>query len=140
MNWRYKNKEVKNIPKDYDHFIYIITNIDTGQWYVGKKIFFNKKRVKLSKKRRLELNTRKIYEHIVKESDWKDYYGSSIELKNDILKRGKDKFKREILKYVKGKKQATAWELYYIFKSGFPDKLSYNGNILGRIFKKDFIE
>lgn len=140
MSWVYKNRKVVNIPKDYDHFIYCITNLSTGQWYIGKKIFFNTRRIKLSKKKKKELNTKKIYEYVIKESDWKEYYGSSIDVKNDILKIGKDKFKREILKYIKGKKQATAWELYYIFKKGFPDSLSYNGNILGRIFKRDYIE
>jgi len=137
MNWKYKGKNIK-IPKDVDHFIYIIRNKITNKWYVGKKILFNTKKVKLSKKKRLELGTRKMYEYIKKESDWKLYYGSSQDVKDDIKKYGIENFEREILKFVKGKKQATAWELYYIFKMGFPDEKSYNGNILGRIFKRDY--
>ena len=144
--WKYNKKWIKSlrdIPKDkeYDHFIYKITNKVNGKFYIGKKILYNKQRVKLSKKKKKELNTRKIFEINVRESDWLNYYGSSKDLLYDISVLGTDKFDKEIIKFVKGKKAATAWEIYYIIKT---DSLlienSYNGNLLGRIYKKDFLD
>lgn len=136
-------KEIEDIPKDkeYDHFIYKITNKINGKFYIGKKILFFKKKVKLSNKKKKELNTRKRYSINVIESDWLNYYGSSKDLLYDISVLGTDKFDKEIIRFVKGKKAATAWEIYHIIKS---DALlienSYNGNLLGRIYKRDFLD
>ena len=144
--WKYKRKSIVklgDIPKefkDYTAFVYKITCKATGKFYIGKKTLYNKRKKVLSKKRKLELKTRAKYEYLIIESDWIKYWGSSKELLEDIDILGTDKFDREIIQFVKGPKQATAWELYYIFKyNALLSELGYNGNILGRIFKKDYL-
>ena len=66
-------------------FVYRITNIQTGKQYIGRKYFVQKRKPKGGKRR------------VTSESDWKKYYGSCPELKEDIKTFGKDIFKREIL-------------------------------------------
>lgn len=76
-------------PRGYAAFVYLITNLDTGRMYVGKKILDrrNRKPVK-GKKRRVV---------VVSDSDWRTYYGSSEELLKDVALLGIHRFKREIL-------------------------------------------
>ena len=38
MTWLYKDKEVKELPKDCEAFVYLITNTTNGMMYVGKKL------------------------------------------------------------------------------------------------------
>jgi len=82
-------------------FIYEITNTVTNKKYIGKKQCNS--RIKLK-----PLKGRKNKRISIKESDWKDYTGSSKELNEDITKFGKDKFLFKILKICGSK-----WELGY---------------------------
>ena len=66
-------------------FVYRITNLQSGKQYIGRKYFWQKRKPKGAKRR------------VTSESDWKKYYGSSEELKQDIKDLGRDTFKREIL-------------------------------------------
>jgi len=85
--WLYSNKELEVIPDDAYGYVYLITNTITNRRYIGKKLFwFRKTKVVKGKKKRLKV-----------ESDWKDYWSSSDELKADILKLGEENFVREIL-------------------------------------------
>jgi len=84
--WVY-NGEVLTSPGEYYGFVYIITNLLTGKQYIGKKFFWSTKRKQVNK-------VRKRYKV---ESDWKEYWSSSDELKSDIEKLGKENFKREII-------------------------------------------
>ena len=82
-------------------FIYEIKNNLTGKKYIGKKQCTNKikkKPLKGKKNKRIEL----------KESDWKNYTGSSKELNEDIEKYGKSNFSFTILHACMSK-----WELGY---------------------------
>lgn len=94
MNWLYEGVEYE-LPENADHsdlygFVYLITNVKNGRKYIGKKFFWRKKILPITK-------TRKRRKHTQVESDWKSYYGSSEELNSDIDKYGKDNFSREIL-------------------------------------------
>lgn len=94
MNWLYEGVEYE-LPENADHsdlygFVYLITNIKNGRKYIGKKFFWRKKILPITK-------SRKRRKHTQVESDWKSYYGSSEELNSDIDKYGKDNFRREIL-------------------------------------------
>ena len=71
-------------PKGYTGFVYLITNEKTGKKYIGRKYFFRRKKV--SGKRATWVA-----------SDWRNYYGSSSFLHEDIVKQGASTFKREIL-------------------------------------------
>ena len=100
MNWLYEGAEYE-LPENTDHsdiygFVYLITNIENGRKYIGKKFFWRKKILPVTK-------TRKRRKHTQVESDWKSYYGSSEELNSDIEKYGKDNFRREILHICKTK-------------------------------------
>jgi hypothetical protein len=75
-------------------FIYEITNnaLDYPKKYIGKKqCRFKIKRKPLKGKKRKRLDT--------KESDWKNYTGSSKELNADIEKYGKENFSFIILEW-----------------------------------------
>ena len=85
--WLYDNKELEVIPEDAYGYVYLITNTATGRKYIGKKLFwFRKTKVVKGKKKRIKV-----------ESDWRDYWSSSDEVKADVEKHGADKFIREIL-------------------------------------------
>ena len=82
-------------------FIYEITNTVTNKKYIGKKQCFSKykkKPLKGRKNKRIE----------IKDSDWKTYTSSSLELNQDITKYGKEKFLFKIIKTCGSK-----WELAY---------------------------
>ena len=92
MQWTYNGKVIDSISEEYEGFVYLITNTTTGQKYVGKKLAkFKTTKPPLKGKK----NRRRGY----KESDWRDYWGSSDHLNADVLKLGKDNFTREILHY-----------------------------------------
>ena len=92
MQWTYKGKEVKEIPDDIEGFVYIITNLTNNKKYIGKKLA----KFKTTKP---PLKGRKNKRRVHKESDWRDYWGSSDKLNEDVQALGTDKFTREILYY-----------------------------------------
>jgi hypothetical protein len=52
---------------------------------------------------------------------------------------GKDKFEREILQFCPTKKQLTYYEIQYQISYLVLFTDSYNDNIQGRFFRKDFV-
>jgi hypothetical protein len=88
--WTYQNKTVDSIPDEYEGFVYLITNTQTGQKYIGKKLA----KFKTTKP---PLKGRKNKRRGTKESDWKDYWGSSDRLQADVEALGPENFTREIL-------------------------------------------
>jgi len=90
MQWEYEGNTIDNIPDDYEGFVYLITNTTTGQKYIGKKLAkFKTTKPPLKGKKNKRRGT--------KESDWRDYYGSSDRLNADVLELGEDNFIREII-------------------------------------------
>ncbi len=85
-------------------FVYIIINNITGQKYIGKKFFWSKRRLPP-----LKGKTRKRI--VVKESDWKKYWGSSKILKAEYAKYGQENFSREILSIHPDKRETNFAEL-----------------------------
>ena len=54
-NWLYNDDGIKiTVAEDFTTdnygFIYKITNLETGKYYIGKKAFFHNKKKKLTKK------------------------------------------------------------------------------------------
>jgi len=119
---------------DYFGFVYLIANKSNSRQYIGRKYFWSFRTPK-GKKRKVK-----------SESDWKNYYGSCPELKEDIEKIGKDKFKREILSLHKTKGKTNFEETRQLFVNGvLTESLNgqpayYNSNILNRYFRKDYYE
>lgn len=140
---KWKSWDVIN-PEKYYGFVYKITNKDTGKFYVGKKAYWHNKKHKLTKAQLAEQTgpgRKPTHEIIQVESDWKSYWGSNKELLADVKKYGEDKFECWIFIQCKTKKQLTYYELHYQCSEGcLISKNSYNDNILGKFFRKDFLE
>lgn len=90
--WLYKGKEVAELPDGCEAFVYLITNKTNGMMYVGKKLA----KFKITKPP-LKGKTKK--RRSTKESDWKEYWGSSDRLKEDVEKLGPENFIREIIHF-----------------------------------------
>jgi len=146
-NWLY-NLDGINICMDENYtttsygFIYKITNLKTGKFYIGKKSYIHNKKKKLGKKELLALPTSRGRKPTTKteqvDSGWKTYWGSSKDLLADIKLLGEDKFERVILKEAKNKKQLTFLELQeQILHNVLLNDNSYNDNILGKFYRKD---
>jgi hypothetical protein len=123
----------------YYGYIYKTTNILTGRFYIGKKAYLHKRRKKLTKRELAALPKGRKPKYKVEyiDSDWKNYYGSSKELLVDIKKLGKENFKVEKIKDCETRKSLSYWETHYQFIYDVLRKDTYNGNILGRFYRKD---
>jgi hypothetical protein len=132
-------------PSQYEGYIYMTTNLETSRSYIGKKNFFHKTNKKLSKKEVIALpvtrGRTKQTKLVIKPSDWKTYYGSAQEIKENLKNYPKDKFVRVILKLCKSKKELTYYENKYLFQYGvLEDSTKWiNDNIQGRFFTKDLM-
>ena len=130
---------------DYCGYVYMTCHDLTGRRYIGKKVFHHTTTKKLGKKELTEIpvtrGKRPTKKTVVKESDWKTYYGSAKPIL-EMLKEGKQQeFKHEILELVYSKKLLTYYECKYLFMYGVLEKpLEYfNDNILGKFYRKDFL-
>jgi hypothetical protein len=118
---------VSFLDKEIVGFVYEIQNKVDSKYYIGKKLFTKAgyKQVKGKRKK------------IRKESTWKEYYGSSAELLEDVKKHGKHNFTRHILKLCKSKGELSYFEAKYQFNNNvLYDKMSYNTWIQCKIHKK----
>ncbi len=154
MGWTYNGRcitELSDMPKGTFGFIYKITNGITGEFYIGKKQVVSIRKRKFGKKETAALTDKRMkkYEMVEKESNWLDYRSSnatvqlwfhSNELALDEDRRSdiNDTLKLEILKFCKGKKALTYYELQEQFAHDvLGDDLSLNDNLLGKFFRKD---
>ena len=139
LKWKYWDVLT---PEDNLGFVYKITNLTNSKFYVGKKVFWNNKKHKLTKKQLAEQSgpgRKPTHEVIRTESDWKTYWGSNKQLLTDVKELGENYFECLVLKVCKTKKQLTYWEMHYQCKLECltSPSLSYNDNILGKFFTKD---
>jgi hypothetical protein len=110
MVWLYENKPLLTPPPNSHSFIYLITNLKDNKKYIGKKCFYSFTSAKVEGKIRRKKS--------IKESNWKNYFGSCVPLKEDVKRLGVDNFKREILHICYNKAQATYYEAHYQFQYG----------------------
>ena len=132
--WRYNERVFDSDDiGDYFGFVYLITNKSNQRQYIGRKYFWSFRKPP-GKKRKVK-----------QESDWKKYYGSCPELKEDIKKYGKEIFSRVILSLHTTKGLCNYEETKQLFlnnvlseslDNGVP--AFYNSNILGRYMRKDY--
>ena len=134
--WMYNGKPFESVDiEDYFGFVYLIENKLNGKKYIGRKYLWQFRTPK-GKKRKVK-----------SESDWKNYYGSCPELKEDIDKIGRENFSRTIISLHKTKGKTNFGETSQLFKcdvltesldNGEP--AFYNSNILGRFYRKDYYD
>jgi len=130
MNWIYEGVEFAPEYEDLEEwvgFVYVITELNTDMKYVGKKFFHRKKTLPVTK-------TRKRRKHTRVESDWKDYFGSSVKVQALREEYGEDAFRREILLLCRTKGDCAYYETKEQFDRGvLHNDDYYNGIINCRI-------
>ena len=116
-------------------YVYLIVNRTTRKKYIGRKYFTQCRKPRGGKRR------------VSSESDWKKYYGSSPELKQDVKEFGRNSFSREILSLHTTKGKVNFEETRQLFLNNvLTESLDdgtpafYNSNILGRYYRKDYFE
>ena len=152
--WWYEGKiitDISDMPDNTYGFIYEVLHKPTDRKYLGKKVLFFERNVRIGKKETEALKEERkakgiggrvpAKKKVIKESDWKDYYGSHKDIVQ-LIKEGKQfEFERKILTFVPNKKLLTYYECKYLFiKEVLEERNNYiNDNILGKFYKKDFI-
>ena len=131
--WIYQKKEIIELPEWCVGFVYLIVNKKTKRKYIGKKLSkFSKTTYKTITQKNGIKKKKKIKSKI--DSDWLEYYGSSLELNKDIELLGKDNFTREILFLCKSKAECSYIEAREQFvKKVLESDDYYNGQISCRI-------
>ena len=134
--WTYKGSTFTTDDiNSFFGYVYFITNLQSGKKYIGRKYFTQRRKPRSGKGKR----------RVTSESDWKNYYGSSDELKADVARLGKEKFRREIISLHETLGKVNYEETKQLFLNnvlieslddGTP--AYYNSNILGRYMKKDY--
>ena len=132
--WVYNGKPfTSNDIGDYFGFVYLITNKSNQRKYIGRKYLWQF-RTPPGKKRKVK-----------SESNWKEYYGSCPELKEDIDKFGRENFIRTILSLHKTKGKTNYEETRQLFINNvLTESLDtggpafYNSNVMSRYFRKDY--
>jgi hypothetical protein len=104
--WQYNGQQFDDTPEEYQGFVYVITEKDTGMKYIGKKFFWKPKILPKTKTRKRRVKTRV-------ESDWRTYFGSSKEVQLLVEEKGHDNYAREILKLCRTKGECSYYEMKY---------------------------
>lgn len=132
----FKPFEPESAPEEYIGFVYRIQDLDTNKKYIGKKLFWSRRKTKVKTKAG---GTKTKY--VTKESDWRSYYGSNTQLKEEVANYGPDpeakKYYREILRLCKTKGECSYYEakLQFEYDVLLRDDY-YNGYIQCRINSK----
>lgn len=131
--WTYQDNIINELPEDCVGFVYLITNTATGRKYVGKKLAkFSKTTYKTVTLKNGTKKKKKIRGKV--DSDWKTYYGSSIELNKDVETLGEDNFTREILHFCNSKALCSYIEAREQFSRRVLESDDYyNGQISVRV-------
>ena len=107
--WIYNDEIFNTTPEEYQGFVYRITDLTSNKKYIGKKFFWKPKTLPITKTRKRRVKTRT-------ESDWRTYYGSSKEFQQLVEDKGKENYKREILKLCLTKGECSYFEAKYQFE------------------------
>lgn len=131
--WLYESKTIDTLPDDCVGFVYLITNLTNNRKYIGKKLAkFARTTTKTVTLKNGTKKKKKVRSKV--DSDWMDYYGSSIELNKDVESLGKENFTREILYFCKSKAECSYIEAREQFTHRVLESADYyNGHIQVRV-------
>jgi len=114
---------------DYYGFCYLLTDLENGKMYIGRKYFYSIRKKKGQRKK------------VKSESDWKTYYSSSKKVQHIVQESGPNRFKREILSLYIKKGLVNYNETKLLFQHNVleavdndGERLYYNDNIMNRYF------
>jgi len=122
--WYYNGNEFTETPKDYQGFVYCITELDTDKKYIGKKNFWRPKTLPKNSKRARRVRTKV-------ESDWREYYGSNQKLQVLVEQRGESNYKRTILRLCKTKGEMSYYEAKLQFENDVLLREDYYNEFIG---------
>ncbi len=91
--WLYNGKTYDPTEEELNElvgFVYIITEVENGMMYIGKKLFWKTKILPITKKRKRRRRT-------VVQSDWRDYFSSNKTIVEEVTTKSGDAYRREIL-------------------------------------------
>lgn len=129
MTWLYKGKplEETDIPEKSVGFIYLIRQLSTGKKYIGRKLLTSAATKTVNGKRK----------KVRKESDWKDYWSSSPQIKQWIEEAGGTQdFTKEILSFVSSKGMLVYAEEMSIYHVGALESDDWlNNNIRSKVYR-----
>jgi hypothetical protein len=133
-DWLYEGNpwtpDYEDIPEEYVGFVYQITDNETGEMYIGQKRFRKPKTLPITKTRKRRVKTSV-------ESDWREYYGSSQVIKENIVAGLTDRYTREILRFGYSKGDLSYLEtVEQIEKGVLFDPKYLNGIVNCRIHQK----
>ena len=122
--WTYEGVEfTSEMIGDSYGFVYEIEEVSTVKSYIGKKFFWKKKILPITK-------TRKRRKHTLVESDWQTYYGSS-ELLKERVESGESIYNRVILKLCKSKGECSYYEAKAQFDNNVLFRDDYYNEFIG---------
>jgi len=131
--WLYQGQMLLSIPEGIVGFVYCITVNATGQKYIGKKSVVSRTSKRKPGKTRRTWTT--------KESDWRNYYSSSAEVKDLVNRLGPGAITREVLHLCASKGEMSYLETAEQFRrdvlyARLPDgrRAYLNNTIAGRWF------
>ena len=79
--WLYNGKTFESEDiEDYFGFCYLLTDLENGKMYIGRKYFYQNRKKKGQRKR------------VRSESDWKTYYSSSKKVQHLVQEFGSARF------------------------------------------------
>ena len=143
INWELISS-ISDFPDNTFGFIYRVVHKPTGKAYVGKKVLYFNRKVKLTKKDLAMyegvVGRKPSYKLAIKESNWQTYWGSNKLLKEVMDLEPIENFERHVIKTAPNKKLLTYYETKYQFVHQVLEKPDeyFNDNILGKFFSKDF--
>ena len=138
MNWTEDGFETFVVPSKAIGFIYMI-EFNNGDKYLGKKNLYSKRKRNFGKKEAALVTDkrRKLYEIVVKESNWRTYESSNPDVRQRILNG--ECHTKTILSWAHTPKELTYLEIKCMFDRDVlnPKGKWLNDNVLGKFFKKE---
>jgi len=138
-NWIYEGRELKETPKEFYGFIYLLTTTCSKK-YIGMKVFHNKVTLPALKNGTIREGAERVgknvkgkrtyFDVLYKPSDWKTYESSCKELEDYEIAS------KEIIQMAESKRELNYLEVKHLFiAEAIEDDNFLNGNISGRWFR-----